>query len=165
MRLTSLDAHPSLDLTIDGADEVDPTFALVKGRGGALLHEKIVAQASRREIIVVDASKLSPCVGTRCALPVEVVAFGWRAEALYLESLGARVRMRRATSAPFRTDEDNLILDCDFGPVRAARALARQLSERAGIVAHGLFLDLATDLVVAGAGGTRHLTRAAEVQR
>lgn len=161
--LTSLDAHPVIDLTIDGADEVDPQLALIKGGGGALLHEKIVAQASRREVIVVDATKPSPLVGTRCALPVEVVPFGWRAEALHLESLGARVRVRSdASGAPFRTDEDNLILDCDFGPIRAARELARMLSERAGIVEHGLFLGLASDVVIAGADGVRHLTRGEE---
>jgi ribose 5-phosphate isomerase A len=157
--LTTLDEHPVVDLTIDGADEVDPTFALIKGGGGALLHEKIVAQASRREVIVVDASKRSGCIGTRWALPVEVVPFARLAEELYLESLGARVRLRKAPSgAPFRTDEDNLILDCDFGPIRDPRALARVLSARAGIVEHGLFVDLATDLVIAGADGVQHLT-------
>ncbi|UJR79483.1 ribose-5-phosphate isomerase RpiA [Sandaracinus amylolyticus] len=164
--LTTLEAHPVIDLTIDGADEVDASFALVKGAGGALLHEKIVAQASRREVIVVDASKPSPCIGTRCALPVEVVPFGWRTEALFLESLGARVQVRAAASgAPFRTDEDNMILDCELGPIRAPHELSRRLAERAGIVEHGLFLDLATDLVIGGADGVRHLTRADEGAR
>jgi len=158
--LTTLDVHPVIDVTIDGADEVDPELALIKGGGGALLHEKIVAQASRREVIVVDASKPSPALGTRRAVPVEVVPFGWRSQAAFLESLGARVQVRRGPSgARFHTDQENLILDCAFGPIRQPRMLARLLSERAGIVEHGLFIDLATDLVVAGDDGIRHVTR------
>jgi ribose 5-phosphate isomerase A len=104
--LTDLQAHPVIDLTIDGADEVDPEWNLIKGGGGALLREKIVAQASRREVIVVDHTKLSPRLGTHHALPVEVVEFGWRPEAAYLECLGAEVSLRRAgmgrRSAPTR---------------------------------------------------------------
>jgi ribose 5-phosphate isomerase A len=158
--LTTLEAHPVIDLTIDGADEVDPKLGLIKGGGGALLHEKIVAQASRRLIIVIDATKASPVLGLRRALPVEVVPFGWRTQAIYLESLGAQVQVRSGPlGTPFRTEQDNLILDCAFGPIHDPRALARALSERAGIAAHGLFLDLATDLVVAGDRGARHFTR------
>lgn len=158
--LTTIEAHPVIDLTIDGADEVDPALALIKGGGGALLHEKIVAQASRREIIAVDASKSSPRLGTRRSLPVEVVPFGWRSQALYIESLGAQVQVRSGPSGtPFRTDQHNLILDCTFGPIEQPRELARALSERAGIVEHGLFLELATDLIVAGDAGIRHVTR------
>ncbi len=162
--LTTLDEHPVIDVTIDGADEVDlESFALIKGGGGALLHEKIVAQASRRELIVVDATKPSPVLGTTHELPVEVIAFGWRSQARFLESLGAQVHVRIApTGTPFRTDQNNLILDCAFGPIREPRALARALSERAGVVEHGLFLDLATDLIVAGSDGIRHLSRSPE---
>ncbi len=156
--LTTLEAHPVIDVTIDGADEVDPRLALIKGGGGALLREKIVAQASRREIIVVDGSKSSPMLGMRRWLPVEVVPFGWRSQARYLESLGAQVRVRAGrTGTPFRTDQNNLILDCAFGPIRDPRALSRVLSERAGIVEHGLFVDLVTDLIVADEDGARHL--------
>lgn len=162
--LTTLEEHPVVDLTIDGADEVDPQLALIKGAGGALLFEKIVAQASRREIIVVDAMKLSPALGTRRALPVEVVPFGWRSQSLFLESLGGHPRLRRgADGKPFRTDANNLILDCQFEVIRDPRGLGRALSERAGIVEHGLFVDLATDLVVAGDDGIRHVARIAEV--
>ena len=158
--LTTLDEHPVIDVTIDGADEVDPSLALIKGGGGALLREKIVAQASRREIIAVDASKTSPLLGTRRTVPVEVVPFGWRSQAAYVESLGAEVRMRCAPDGtPVRTDQNNFILDCRFGPIREPRALARALADRAGIVEHGLFLALATDVIVAGADGIRHLTR------
>ncbi|HVK89247.1 MAG TPA: ribose-5-phosphate isomerase RpiA [Kofleriaceae bacterium] len=160
LALTSLDAHAEIDVTIDGADEVDPMFGLLKGTGGALLREKIVAQASRRELIVVDDSKLSPVLGARCALPVEVVAFGWPAQAGFLESLGARVQLRRApTGEPYCTDQGNHILDCKFGLIRQPHALARTLSERAGIVEHGLFLDLAIDLVIADERGVRIETR------
>jgi len=158
--LTTLEAHPVIDVTIDGADEVDSTLALIKGCGGALLHEKIVAQASRREIIIVDASKPSPMLGTRRAVPVEVVHFGWRSQAHYLESLGAQVQLRwGADGTAFRTEHDNLILDCAFGPIREPRALARALAARAGIVEHGLFVDLATDLIVGGKDGARHYAR------
>jgi ribose 5-phosphate isomerase A len=160
--LTTLESHPMLDLTIDGADEVDRAMCLIKGGGGALLREKIVAQASRREIIVVDDAKLSPVLGMRAVLPVEVLPFGWRTQQRFLETLGARVQLRRSSSgAPFRTEQDNHILDCELGPIWRPHALARLLAERAGIVAHGLFLDLATDLVIAGEDGVVHETRGA----
>jgi ribose 5-phosphate isomerase A len=158
----ALDGARDVDLTIDGADEVDPDLNLIKGGGGALLHEKIVAQASRREVIVVDDGKLSPRLGTRWAVPVEVVPFGWRAQARFLESLGARVALRTAADgSAFTTDEGNLILDCAFGPIAAPRDLAGRLDARTGIVEHGLFLGLASDVIVAGAGGIHHLTRKA----
>jgi len=158
--LTTLEEHPVIDLTIDGADEVDPNLDLIKGGGGALLREKIVAQASRREIIVVDESKLSPALGTRWAVPVEVVPFGWRTQALYLESLGADVKLRQdGNRKTFNTDQGNLILDCQFGPLLQPAELAAKLNARTGIVEHGLFLDLATDLIVAGAEGVRHIER------
>jgi ribose 5-phosphate isomerase A len=168
--LTTLEDHvpgPAgcvIDLTFDGADEVDPDLNLIKGGGGALLREKIVAQASRREIIVVDESKLSPVLGTHWAVPVEVVPFGWRTQAAYLESLGAQVRLRPSDDAPghggalFKTDQGNLILDCNFGPIHDPVGLAARLDARTGIVAHGLFLGLATEVIVAGAGGIQHLT-------
>jgi ribose 5-phosphate isomerase A len=165
----------TIDLTIDGADEVDPHLNLIKGGGGALLHEKIVAQASRREVIVVDEEKPSPVLGTRWPVPVEVAAFGWRSQARYLESLGARAVLRRqgATAldgaaagpgaAPYRTDEGNLILDCHFGPLGGPSqlaALAARIDARAGVIAHGLFLGLASEVIVAGPGGLRHLNPA-----
>jgi ribose 5-phosphate isomerase A len=158
--LTTLEEHPVVDLTIDGADEVDPNLDLIKGGGGALLREKIIAQASRREIIIVDEAKLSPLLGTRWAVPVEVVPFGWRSQAEYLESSGASVTVRQgADGSPFRTDQGNMILDCRFGPIHEPVRLADQLITRAGIVEHGMFLGLASDVIVAGREGIRHLKR------
>jgi ribose 5-phosphate isomerase A len=155
----TLDPPDMIDLTIDGADEVDPDLNLIKGGGGALLHEKIVAQASLREVIIVDASKLSPALGTHWALPVEVIPFGWHSQRRFLESLGARVSVRQGSDGtPFRTDQGNLILDCAFGPITQPHALAAKLDARTGIVEHGLFLGLATEVIVAGADGVRHLT-------
>jgi ribose 5-phosphate isomerase A len=160
IRLTTLEEHPVIDLTFDGADEVDPALNLIKGGGGALLREKIVAQASRREIIIVDESKLSPTLGTHWAVPVEVIPFGWRSQAAYLESLGAQVLLRPGDNGtPFKTDQSNLILDCDFGPIGDPVSLGARMDARTGIVAHGLFLELATDVIVAGALGVRHLKR------
>ncbi|HSF32331.1 MAG TPA: ribose-5-phosphate isomerase RpiA [Candidatus Tectomicrobia bacterium] len=155
----TLDPPGDVDLTIDGADEVDPELNLIKGGGGALLHEKIVAQISLQEIIIVDESKLSPALGTSWPLPVEVIPFGWHVQQRFLESLGAHVTMRQQhDGAPFKTDQGNLILDCDFGPIPRPAELAAQLNARAGIVEHGLFIGLATEVIVAGADGIRHLT-------
>lgn len=156
--LTTLDEHPVVDLTIDGADEVDPQLDLIKGGGGALLREKLVAQASRRLVIVVDESKLSPRLGTHWPVPVEVVPFGWRTQVAFLESLGGRPTLRLTSKgAPFVTDQGNLIIDCAFGPIAEPALLAAQMKGRTGIVEHGLFLGLATDVIVAGAAGIRHL--------
>jgi ribose 5-phosphate isomerase A len=158
--LTTLEENPGIDLTIDGADEVDGNLDLIKGGGGALLREKIVAQASRREVIVVDESKLSPALGTHRVLPVEVIPFGWQSQALYLESLGATVILRKDNNEErFMTDQGNLILDCGFGPIADPEGLADALNARTGIVEHGLFLGLATDLIVAYAEGVYHRTR------
>jgi ribose 5-phosphate isomerase A len=158
--LTTLDEHGVVDLTIDGADEVDPHLNVIKGGGGALLREKIVAQASRREIIVVDESKLSPALGTRWSVPVEVVPFGWRSQADYLTALGADVTLRYLDDGElFHTDQGNLILDCHFGPIAQPEELAAQIRARAGIVEHGLCLGVADDVIVAGETGIRHLQR------
>ena len=158
--LTTLEDHPVVDLTFDGADEVDPALNLIKGGGGALLREKLVAQSSRREIIIVDESKLSPALGTHWAVPVEVIPFGWRTQAAYLEALGARARLRPgADGAPYKTDQGNYILDSAFGPIADPVGLGARLDARTGIVAHGLFLGLATEVIVAGVSGIRRLKR------
>ncbi len=151
------DIPREIDLTIDGADEVDPALNLIKGGGGALLREKIVAQASRREVIVIDAGKLSPRLGTHWPLPVEVLEFGWRAQAGFLERLGAAVTPRVDDDGLFRTDEGNIILDSQFGPIADPAGLAGALEARAGLVAHGLFIGLASDVIVAGDDGLHYL--------
>lgn len=148
----------ALDITIDGADEVDPQLNLIKGGGGALLHEKIAAQATRRQIIVVDESKLSDRLGTKHALPVEVFPYDCEAQRAFLESLGGNPVLRAGSGGePFVTEEGNFIYDCGFGPIRDAEELAAELDARAGVAAHGLFLGLTDDLIVAGPGGLRHL--------
>jgi ribose 5-phosphate isomerase A len=158
--LTTLEEHPEVDLTIDGADEVDPNLYLIKGGGGALLREKIVAQASRREMIIVDETKLSPALGMKWPVPVEVIPFGWGSQTEFLKSLGATVNPRRETGeALFKTDQGNLILDCNFGPIPEPALLACELERRVGIVEHGMFLGLASDVIVAGQAGIRHLRR------
>lgn len=158
--LTTLNDHPAIDVTIDGADEVDGALNLIKGGGGALLREKIVAQATRREIIVVDRTKLSPTLGVQWPLPVEVTPFGRRPQEMFLQSLGAQMVLRHAEDgAPLRTDQGNLILDCDFGAISSPEELAHRLDRRAGIVEHGLFLDLASDVIVGTEDGVRHLKR------
>ncbi|NOX38145.1 MAG: ribose-5-phosphate isomerase RpiA [Calditrichaeota bacterium] len=158
--LTTLNEHPALDLTIDGADEIDPDLNLIKGGGGALLREKIVAQASRREIIIADTSKLSPRLGTRWALPVEVVPFGLRPEIQFIQSLGAQVTLRKnADGTLFKTDQGNYILDCHFGPMKDPATIAHLLEKRAAVVEHGLFIGIATDVIVAGPEGIQHLRR------
>jgi ribose 5-phosphate isomerase A len=142
-----------IDLTIDGADEVDPALNLVKGGGGALLREKLVAQATRREVIVVDDSKPSPMLGTKHALPLEVVDFGVATTTAWLRSLGATPTLRLVAGGRYRTDQGNLILDTHFGPIPDPAALAPRLAAHAGIVEHGLFVGLTDTLVVAGADG------------
>ncbi len=153
------DAGPaSIDVTIDGADEVDPALNLIKGGGGALFHEKIVAQATKRQFIVIDEAKMSPRLGTLHALPVEVVPFGAESQRLFLEQLGGNPILRtKADGTPFITDEGNIIYDCAFGPIADPEEFAAELRARTGIVEHGLFLGMADDLVIGAPDGLRHL--------
>ncbi len=156
--LSTLEQRPRVDLTVDGADEVDPRLDLIKGGGGALLREKVLAQASAREVIVVDAGKLVDRLGATRPLPVEVAVFGWRAQVVFLESLGALVTLRENSDrSPFLTEQGNLILDARFAPIDDPRALAAELERRAGIVEHGLFLGLADEVIVAETSGLRTL--------
>jgi ribose 5-phosphate isomerase A len=158
--LTTLDEHPEIDLTIDGADEVDMDLNLIKGGGGALLREKVLAQASNRLIVIVDESKRSKRLGTQWALPVEVLPFARQVEENYMKSLGAAVTLRPGPDGrPFRTDEGNYIVDADFGPIQDLVALSRMLNERAGIVEHGLFIGLAAEVIVAGKEGVQQILR------
>lgn len=147
--LTSLAEHPRIDLAIDGADEVDPRLDMIKGLGGALFREKIVAAAARKFLVVVDASKLVPRLGSKSPVPVEVHPFGWPATRQAVEALGATVTVRTRDKETFRTDNGNPILDARFGPIRSPAKLARDLEAIPGVVGHGLFLNMA-DLVLVG---------------
>ena len=155
----ALEEHPALDLTIDGADEVDPQWDVTKGLGGCLLREKVVAYATRFEIIVVDESKLVAHLGQRSPIPVEVLQFGWQNTLRGLEKTGARPVLRRQGDTPFVTDEGNWILDCHYASIPDAGVLGRQIKEIPGVVEHGLFLGMVHQVIVAGANGVRVLER------
>lgn len=156
----TLSDHSELNLTIDGADEVDSKLNLIKGGGGALLREKIIAQASKKYIIIVDESKLSDYLGEKWAVPVEVIKMALEVETNYLQSLGADVIQRRDDNGkPFITDEENYILDANFGVIKSPMKLAKKLNKRAGIVEHGLFLGLADQVIVASDKGIRSVTK------
>jgi ribose 5-phosphate isomerase A len=156
--LTTLEDYPLIDIAVDGADEVDPQLNLIKGGGGALLREKIVAQASKRAVIIVDEAKLSPVLGTKWHVPIEVIPFGWRTQATYLTALGAKVVLRQTQDGgPFVTDQGNYILDAHFGPIAEPAALAQTLNQRVGIVEHGLFVKLAQEVIVGMDDGVRIL--------
>ena len=156
--LLATEGPRSIDVTIDGADEVDPILNLIKGGGGALFHEKIAAQATKRQIIVVDEAKMSPRLGTLHALPVEVIPFGAESQRLFLEELGGHPRLRtKSDGSAFLTDEGNLIYDCAFGPIDDPEELGAELRSRTGVVEHGLFLGMTDDLIIGSPGGLRHL--------
>lgn len=157
--LGTLDDHPTVDVTIDGADEIDPHLNLIKGLGGALLREKIVAAASRRFIVVADESKRVEQLGTRAPVPVEVVPFAKRPVAAYMASLGARVVERRTQGETFITDEGNLILDCHFAGLPNPQEMAQLIRAQPGVVEHGMFLGMATEAIVAGKRGIIVLER------
>ena len=143
-----------MDVTIDGADEVDPELRLIKGLGGALLREKIVAAASAELVIVADASKLVERLGTKAPLPVEVDPFGEPIQLGFLRALGCEPVLRMAGGAPLVTDGGNHVLDCRFpSGIPDPEALERALALRPGIVESGLFLGMATAAVIAGEGG------------
>jgi ribose 5-phosphate isomerase A len=149
--LTTLDEHPEIDITIDGADEVDPKLNLIKGGGGALLREKVVASASRKMVVVADSGKIVPVLG-KFALPVEVIAFARAVVGKKIVALGATPKLRtRPDGGPYLTDNGNQILDCSFGQIADVWALALALSNIPGIVEHGLFVGLAK-LALVGRG-------------
>ncbi len=157
--LIDYDGREKIDVTIDGADEISPGLQLIKGAGGALLREKIVAAASKTVVIIGDSSKVVSVLG-RCALPVEVVPFGWRQAAGRIETFGCTLHLRIAKDGTaFLTDEGNYILDCSFGRIDDPHALAQQLDAIVGVVEHGLFLDLASQAVVAEGESVRIITR------
>ncbi|HEX3575793.1 MAG TPA: ribose-5-phosphate isomerase RpiA [Rhodopila sp.] len=161
IELTDFAHHTRLDLTIDGADEIArDTLDLIKGLGGALLREKIVAAASERLVIIADEPKLVSGLGATVPVPVEVVGFGWETTSERLAKFGARPVLRQAADGTaFRTDGGNLILDCHFGAIADPAALERDLSWVVGVVETGLFIAMATTALVATPGGIVRLDR------
>ncbi len=160
--LSTLEETPELDLTVDGADEIDPALSLIKGGGGALLREKIVAAASTRLIVIADRTKLVDTLGA-FPLPIEVNKFGLKATAIAIaktaNSLGlsGALTLRMTDDAPFVTDGGHLILDASFGRIPDTRALSFALHAIPGVVEHGLFLGMATAAIVAGESGIETL--------
>jgi ribose 5-phosphate isomerase A len=158
--LTDFDRHRRIDLTIDGADQVERgTLDLIKGRGGALLREKIVAAASARLIVAVDEAKLVDRLGGRTPLPVEIVPFGWQTTVDRLAALGCAPQLRIADGQPFRTDGGNCIADCALPEIEDSAALEARLSSIVGVVETGLFIGLASSAVVGRSAGVEVLTR------
>lgn len=156
--IVTLDEFPALDLDIDGADEVEPSLCLIKGGGGALLREKIVAYASKRVVIIVDEKKLVEKLG-KFHLPIEIVPFSRGLVQEKIDEMGAKSVVRVRDDRVFRTDENNLILDCDFGLIEDPRALAQKLSLIPGIVEHGLFIDLVERVIIGNDGKVKELTK------
>ena len=149
--LTTLDEVQQIDVGIDGADEIDPELNLIKGGGGALLREKIVASAARKFVVIADSSKQVPVLGA-FPLPVEVIPFAEALLSRRIAALGASVTLRKAPSGdPFRTDEGHHILDCRFGPIADPAGLSRRLCDMPGVVEHGLFIGMA-DIALIGKG-------------
>lgn len=160
MPITQLDDVSGLDLVLDGADEITAQLDCIKGGGGALLKEKILAQAAAKFVIIADSTKLSQALGTHWPVPVECIPWGRDILRKYLESLGATIILRQdADGRAFLTEQGNIIFDCDFGPIADPAFLAMQLSTRAGVVEHGLFLQMADEAVLAGPGGVQRLRR------
>ena len=157
------DLPEEIAITFDGADEVDPAWNLTKGGGGSLLREKIVAQASRELVIMVDESKLVERLGASFPVPIDVVPFGWASHLPFLRALGVEPRLRRSIDGSvFRTDEGNFVLDLDLrdrGGVVDLPAFQAALASRVGIVETGLFLGMATAVIVGGAAGAERLSR------
>ena len=159
--LLSLDEIDTIDIGIDGADEIDPSLDVIKGRGGALLYEKIVAERCRRYVIISVVDKLVDQLGMRLPLPIEVVPYGWQHTAAQIASLGLNPALRlKDDGSPVITDGGHYLLDCAPHPIADATSLGRAIKCLTGVVDHGLFCGLATDtLVIDGAGAISHQAR------
>jgi len=155
IQLSTLEEHPVIDVTIDGADEIDKKLNLIKGMGGALLREKIVASASKKEIIIADDSKLVDMLGTKSPLPVEIARFGWSYAAKKISELGCNVRLRKKNGEVFITDNGNYILDCKFHQIDKPKEMEQKINLIPGVLENGLFIGLADVAVVAGEDGVR----------
>lgn len=152
-----------LDVTVDGADEIEKTtFALTKGRGGALLREKLVAAASKLEVIIADESKLVTRLGEKMPIPVEIIPFGWPHTAKRLRALGGEPTLRLVNGQPYLTDGQNYVLDCRFPPLSDAGTLAATIKGTVGVVEHGLFIGIAGRVVIAGLKGVYELEKGSQ---
>ena len=157
--LTTFEAHPEIDIDIDGADEIDPQLNLIKGGGGAFLREKIIASVSKRFVVIADSAKQVQTLG-KFPLPVEVVSFAQSLIAPRIEKLGANVALRLRTGGmPYVTDEGHHILDCTFGAIADPPALAARLREIPGVVEHGLFIGMAEMALIGRDGKVSQLRR------
>jgi ribose 5-phosphate isomerase A len=159
--LSTLGEYPELDVTIDGADEVElGTLDLIKGGGGNQLREKIVASASARLVIIVDDTKLVKKLGSKAKVPVEVAQFGWQSTSRKLEKLGGNPGLRKTPDGkPFVTDGGNYILDCAFGPIPSAEALQRELDATVGVMEHGLFIGMTSEVLIGTPDGVKRLEK------
>lgn len=158
--LTTLDAHPELNLAIDGADEIDSQLNLIKGGGGALLREKIVAAASRRFVVIGDVTKQVSVLGTHMPLPVEVVPLAMTPVRKRIEALGATVQLRQLGDQVFMTDNSNVILDCTFvAGIADPEDIGQRIRSIVGVVETGLFLHMAEQAIIGGPDGMQVLTQ------
>lgn len=157
--LTNLDEQPIIDLTIDGADEVDSRLNLIKGGGGALTREKIIAHHSKKVIIVIDETKVVKALGIDFPLPVEVTKFGWTLTKKSLEEFGCTVSLRKIMGDPFITDNSNYILDCEFERIVNSEELEKDINIIPGVVENGLFIGLADEIVVGSKQGIMTLEK------
>jgi len=158
--IADLERYPQVDLTVDGADEVSRDLDLIKGLGGALTREKIVASASRELIIVADDSKMVTALGEKSPLPVEVMPFGWKTVGLELQNLGAKPDLRCKGGKPFETDQGNYIFDCMFDAgITEPDAIGKLIDSIPGVVAQGMFLGMADRVIIASEDGARVLER------
>jgi len=161
--LVSFDTHPVLDLAVDGTDEIDPQLNLIKGRGAAMLWEKVVATAAKRFIIISDDSKNVTILGSLAPVPVEVIPFAADAVRPYLEGLGCEAILRQNDHGEaVRTDENNVIFDCRFDSIDDPQRLDQLIKQRTGVVEHGLFIDMATSAIIAGNGEITVVSRETE---
>ncbi|MFW5946115.1 MAG: ribose-5-phosphate isomerase RpiA [Candidatus Natronoplasma sp.] len=151
--LVELDEADKIDLTIDGADEVDPEMNLIKGGGGALLREKIIAHNSQYYIVIVDPSKMVDVLGEGFDLPVEVLSLWQKAISSQIEKVGCEAKLRRVDGSIYKTDNGNNILDCGFGEIKDSKGLSKKLNSIPGVIENGLFLDLADKIIIGNEKG------------
>ena len=157
--LTTLNENPEIDLTIDGADEVDSKLNLIKGGGGALTREKIIAYHSKKEIIVIDDSKVVKALGIDFPLPVEVIKYGWTSTKKVLEKFDCTVELRTIVGEPFITDNSNYILDCEFERIEDPEQLEKDINNIPGVVENGLFIGLVDEVIVGSKQGIMTLEK------